>query len=148
MFDHYCSLNKAATMPIHQFFDDSDPNNSKFSIKNFKLDESTTKSFVCLIPFLVDINELELRNNQITDAVAGSIVLAAFANPSIKRLSITYNYMRISFSRTLRKLIIMQPDKINYVNVMGSFNFADHIMPVVSTFEKMRLLMSVNIAGC
>ena len=63
VFDHYCALSKAASMPIQQFFDDSDPNNSKFSIKNFKLDESTTKSFACLIPFLVDINELELRNN-------------------------------------------------------------------------------------
>ena len=122
-------------MPITQFFDDNDPNNNKFSIRNFKLDENTTKALVCLIPFLVEINELELRNNQITDSVAGSLVLAVFANPSIKRLSITYNYMRISFSRTLRKCIILSPDKINYVNVMGSFNFADHIMPVLTTFQ-------------
>ena len=54
----------------------------------------------------------------------------------------------MSCARTLRKLIILQPEKLNYINFMGSFNFADHIMPVVTSFEKMRLLMSVNVAGC
>ena len=101
VFDYYCQLNKAVSMPIAKFFDDSDPNNPKFSIKNFKLDENTVKALACLIPFLVDINEVELKNNQMLDSVSGAIVLACFANPSLKRITITYNFMRMSFSKTL-----------------------------------------------
>ena len=63
VFDYYCAIHKAVTIPLKQFFDEEDPNNVKFSIKNLKLDEEMAKSFACIIPFLVDVNELELRQN-------------------------------------------------------------------------------------
>ena len=75
-------------------------------------------------------------------------MLAIFANPSVKRMSISYNYLRNSFARTLKKLIVLAPDKISYLNVMGSINFAEHLMPIVTTVHNMRLLMSLNVAGC
>ena len=50
-------------MPIGPFFDNSDPENPKFVIRNMKLDDSSVKALACLIPFLVEIVEVELRNN-------------------------------------------------------------------------------------
>ena len=63
IFEHYCTMNKSAVIPIEPFFDTADPDNVKFSVKNFRLDENTVKSMVCLIPFLVDVVEVEFRNN-------------------------------------------------------------------------------------
>jgi len=39
----------------------------KLSYKNYHLDEMTSKALACLLPFLVNVSELELFNNQITD---------------------------------------------------------------------------------
>ena len=148
VFDYYCTEHKAAKVALASFFDDNDPKNYKFSIKNFKLDEGTTKALACIIPFLVDVNEIELKNNQIIDAVAGSIILAIFGNPTVNRISICYNYMRTSFSTTLCNLIKVAPFKINYLNLMGSINFADHLKPIVTSLSRMRQLISLSIAGC
>ena len=104
VFDFYIAFNKAATTPISQFFDNSDPSSYKLSIRNYNLDDNTAKSIACIIPFLVDLDEVELRNNQITDNVAGVIAMACFANPRIKRLTFSYNYLRNAFARTFRKL--------------------------------------------
>ena len=75
------------------------------------------------------------------------MLLAAFANPSVKRLTVTYNYMRTSFTKTLQKLIKFMPEKIGYLNFMGSLNYADHVMPVLGVLGNMKLLMSINFAG-
>ena len=50
-------------MPIGSFFDYSDPENPKFAIRNMKLEDSQVKALSCLIPFLVEIVEVEFRNN-------------------------------------------------------------------------------------
>ena len=74
-------------------------------------------------------------------------MLAAFANPSVKRLTVTYNYMRTSFTKTLSKLIKLEPNKIGYLNFMGSLNYSDHVMPLLGVLGNMKLLMSINFAG-
>ena len=98
VFDYYCTLNRAATRNIKEYFDDSDPNCYKLSIKNVQLDDNSSKALACIIPFLINITELELRGCDITDAVASAIVFAVFANPGIKRLTMTYNHLRGSFA--------------------------------------------------
>ena len=148
VFDYYISWNKAASVQLAQFFDDTDPTNYKLSVKDFKLDENTAKSIACIIPFLVNVQEVEFRNNGITDGVAAAIVMACFANPSITRISFGYNYLRHSCGRTIRKLTALLPEKIQYLNLMGSTSNPDHMNPIVQSFEMMKTLKSLNLAGC
>ena len=58
VFDYYCDLNRAPSQPIADWFDESDPNNTKFAIRNHKLDDNTIKAIACILPFLLDINEV------------------------------------------------------------------------------------------
>ena len=101
-----------------------------------------------ILPYIHGFNELELYNNQITDAVSSAILFAVFCNPTIRRITVAYNYMRNTFTQCLSKLIAQRPDKIDEINIMGSILYADHIDPLVRVFPKMSSLALLNIAGC
>ena len=122
MFDYYCDVHKAPPQPIAEWFDTSDPKNTKFSVKNRKIDDNTTKAIACILPFLLDINEVELKSTGMSDIVSGAIVMAIFSNTSIKRISITYNHLRGVFGKTLSSLMKLNQDKIHFLNIMGSIN--------------------------
>ena len=83
-----------------------------------------------------------------TDQVASTILFAVFMNPSIRRITVAYNFMRQTFCRTLARLISMKPEKITDINLMGSILNHDHIDPVIRELIKMNNLVSLNIAGC
>ena len=59
------------------------------------------------------------------------IILSFFANPTLRRISCAYNYMRNTFTRVLEKMIALAPEKLLELNVMGSITFADHIDPII-----------------
>lgn len=58
---------KASTLQLSKFYNYDDPNNIKISFKNYQLDEPTTKAICLILPHLLDFNEIEFYNNQITD---------------------------------------------------------------------------------
>ena len=130
------------------FYNYDDPNNIKLSIRNYQLDEQSVKALALVLPFIHDIDELELNNNQMNDAVASALAIAFFMNPRLKRISFAYNYIRNSFCRTLAKLISLKPEKLTDLNLMGSIAFNDHIDPIIKELPKMKYLSSLNIAGC
>ena len=101
-----------------------------------------------VLPFMMGFNELELYHNQIVDNVSPVLVFSFFANPTLRRITMAYNYMRQSFVRCLAKLISMQKDKILEINLMGSITFADHLEPLTRLLPNMRSLTSLNIGGC
>ncbi len=78
VFEHYCVEMKAAPIPIGQYIITGDNKIRKLTLKNFNLDEATTKSLACIIPFIVDIEEMEFSNNQLMDHVAATLVLGFF----------------------------------------------------------------------
>ena len=69
-------------------------------------------------------------------------------NPHLKRITFAYNFIRQTFTRTLAKLIALQPAKLTDLNLMGSILFADHIDPLIRELPKMTQLTNLNIAGC
>ena len=97
---------KAAPVNLDQFYNRDDINFPKVSIKNFTLDDNTTKALILILPYMHNFNELELYNNHLTDAVAPALLLSFFANPRMKKLTVAYNYMRTSFVRTLAELVL------------------------------------------
>ena len=54
---------KAAPVSLKDFINSSDPKNVKLSFKNYQLDQPSAKALACVIPFMTNINELELHNN-------------------------------------------------------------------------------------
>lgn len=92
-------------MNLSQFYNYDDPNSPKISFKNINLDEQVMKSIIMIIPYMLDFNEIEFFNNQINDGIAAALIFAIFANPSLRRISVSYNYMRLGLTRTLSKLI-------------------------------------------
>ena len=148
VFEFYCMECSAAPLILTQFMNYSDPNNVKLSIKNYHLDEPTAKALACVVPFMIEVTELELHNNQLTDPVAGMLALAFFMNPSLTRLSVGYNYLRSTFTKTLAKLIGQDPCKITHLNLMGSITFADHLEPLSRVMPQLNKLVVVSVAGC
>ena len=80
---------------------------------------------------MVDVQELELKNNQLSDQVSGMLVMACFANPNIKRITICYNYLRQAFGKVLRKMTLLNDTRQEYLNIMGSNSNPDHMKPIV-----------------
>ena len=85
---------KAGVIELSQFYNDDDPENKKISIKNYTLDHQTAKAFILILPYMHEFTELELFNNQLTDNVSSGLVFSYFCNPSLKKLTVAYNYMR------------------------------------------------------
>ena len=97
---------------------------------------------------MVDVQELELRNNQLSDQASGMLLMACFANPKIKRITICYNYLRQAFGKVLRKLTQLCDTRQEYLNIMGSNSNPDHMKPIVQNLNSMKSLKSLNLGGC
>jgi hypothetical protein len=72
---------------------------------------------------MLDVHEVEFWNNNMTDLVSGMMVFAIYCNPNIRKVTVAYNYLRATFSRTLKRLARDQPEKLHELNVMGSISF-------------------------
>ena len=79
---------------------------------------------------------------------ASALALGCFMNPTLKRITVAYNYIRSTFCETLSRLIAQKPEKLTDINLMGSILFHDHIDPVIKVLVKMNNLTYLNIAGC
>lgn len=89
------------------------------------------KAIIMILPYMQDFVEIEFSNNHINDSVASALVFAVFANPSLRRITIAYNYMRLGLTRCLSKLMGMRPHKLDELNLMGSILYTDHIDPIM-----------------
>lgn len=105
-----------APIDIKNFILPTDNEKTKFSIKNLTLDENTTKALACTIPFILDIYEIELSNNMISDMMSSIVLLAIFMNPSIVRINYVSNFAKINFNKTLVALMKGHPGKIKELN--------------------------------
>ena len=135
-------------LSLSKFYNYEDPKHTRLSFRNYQLDDVTAKALALVLPYIHDINEVDFGNNQMTDLVSASVVMAIFANPKINRMTMAYNYMRSTFTRVLAKLIAANPSKLTDLNLMGSIIFNDHIDPLIRELPKMPYLTNLNIAGC
>lgn len=71
---------------------------------------------------------------------ASAIAFAFFMNPSLRRITVAYNYIRQTFCRAMAKLIAMKPEKLTDINLMGSIIFPDHLDPIIRELTKMNNL--------
>lgn len=62
MFEYFCSEMNAAPIKLTDYFV-TENKARKLQIKNYNIDEPTAKSIALIIPFILDIEELELSNN-------------------------------------------------------------------------------------
>jgi len=85
---------KAAPIKLAQFYNYDDPKNTKLSFRNYQLDDQTVKAIALVLPYILDITELEMANTQITDLISSCLVFSVFMNPNLKRLTFAYNYGR------------------------------------------------------
>ena len=53
---------------------------------NYALNEPSSKAIACILPFLVNVEEVEMDNNMLSDSIGGLIVMGVFMNPTIKAL--------------------------------------------------------------
>ena len=83
-----------------------------------------------------------------TDSTVAALLFAFFAHPTLNRLTIAYNYLRLQFSRTFSALIRQYPSKILELNLMGSVSFPDHLDPIVRDLHNLQYLSILNLAGC
>ena len=58
---------KAAPIDLSKYYNETDPDNIKFQIKNYNLDDQTAKALALTIPFMLEAKEIELSNNKIHD---------------------------------------------------------------------------------
>jgi|688.fasta_scaffold338702_3 hypothetical protein len=103
-----------------------DNNRIKFSMKNYTLDDNTAKALCMTLPFMIEVQELELLNNMLNDLMVGVLLLAIYMNPTIMRFVYVANQARSVFKNTLIKMITLNPDKLKEINFMKS-------MPTVET---------------
>ena len=71
---------------------------------NYTLNEQTAKAIAGLIPFLVNVEEIEFDNNRLPDPIAGLIVMAAFMNPTVKVLRMENNPLKGCVSNAIGQL--------------------------------------------
>ena len=135
IFEYYCLETKAASFDLERFINDLNPNNKKLSFKNYPIDDLTAKALVLTIPYMHEIKEFEANSNKLSDQLSGALLMAIFVNPSIRGISIGYNFLRGCFCATLAKLIAMQPDKLKILNTMGSIAFVDSMVPIIRSLK-------------
>ena len=138
---------KAAPIDLSKYYNETDPDNIKFQIKNYNLDDQTAKALALTIPFILEVKEIDLSNNKIHDQISGAFLLATFCNPNIIRINFGYQYLRGVFAKTLVKLLGKDPERIKSLNIMGSMTNSDHSELIVRCLPLQRALNVINIAG-
>ena len=129
---------KAAPIDLSKYYNETDPDNIKFQLKNYVLDDQTAKALALTIPYMHEIKEIDLSNNKVHDQISGAFLLATFCNPFIIRLNYSYQYLRGVFAKTLVKLLMKEPERIKSLNIMGSMTNGDHSELVIRSLPLMR----------
>jgi len=62
-------------------------------------------------------------------------------------MTMTYNFQRASFCRTLTEMARAQPDKITSLNLMGSIANSDHMEHICKNLEFFTKLITINFSG-
>ena len=78
----------SAPLQIHTFITKLENGYCKLSFTNYFLNEPTLKAIAVLIPWLVNVEEVEFNNIKISDHLATSILMGVFMNPTIKTLKL------------------------------------------------------------
>ena len=63
VFEYFCIEFKAAPLVFTKFMEQQESKWYKVTFKNYHLNEATAKAIACLIPFLVNVDEIEFDNN-------------------------------------------------------------------------------------
>lgn len=84
IFEWYCHVFKAAPLTFRKFMSRMDTGYWKVSFINYSLNEPTLKAIACLLPFLVNVEEIHLENNKINDHLAAVLIFSCFMNPVLK----------------------------------------------------------------
>ena len=92
----------------------------KVSFINYALNEPTLKAFACLLPFLVNVEEIHFENNKINDHLAAVIIFSCFMNPTLKSIKIHMSLMRGCATKTMSKCSEEFRDKIHIISVQNS----------------------------
>jgi hypothetical protein len=66
----------------------------KLSFNNYSLNEPAAKSIAVLIPFLVNVVEVEFINNKMEDHITSALAMAIFMNPTITSFRFNSNYLK------------------------------------------------------
>ena len=86
IFEYFCLEFKAAPLTIKKFMEPQENGWQKLSFVNYALNEPSSKAIACILPFLVNVEEVEMDNNMLSDSIGGLIVMGVFMNPTIKAL--------------------------------------------------------------
>ena len=105
MFEFFCLEFKAAPLVFGKFMEKQESGWWKVSFKNYHLNEPTTKAIACLIPYLVNVDEVEFDNNQINDQIAACVAMSIFMNPMIKTFRFMNNNCKASFCSSIHALV-------------------------------------------
>jgi len=84
----------------------------KLSFTNYSLNEPILKAIACTIPFLVNVEEIQMENNRMSDSLTSIIILSAFMNPTTSRLIINMNHIRGCATKSLQMCGKQMKDKI------------------------------------
>ena len=86
IFEYFCLEFKAAPLNINKFIESLENGWKKVSFVNYALNEQSSKAIACILPFLVNVEEVVFVNNGLTDQIGGLVVMGVFMNPTIKVL--------------------------------------------------------------
>jgi uncharacterized protein YjbI with pentapeptide repeats len=143
---------KAAPLVINKFLEkhnlDQEHSWMKLNFKNYHLNEPTCKAIACLIPFLVNVDEVEMDNNQIGDNIAAVIAMAIFMNPIIKTFKYTNNTGKAAFCSTIHSVVRSQPHKLHSLSLASSVSLPDNMEKLVRGLPANKSLSDINLSGC
>jgi hypothetical protein len=120
----------------------------KLSFNNYVLTEAMVKAISCILPFLVNVEEVEFIGNGITDLMSSILALSIFMNPTIDKVAFSNNHVRGAFVNVFKWCIPFQASKLLQFSVMGSFSFVEHFEKFSHEFYKFKSMQVLNISNC
>jgi len=123
IFEFYCLELKAGPIPINDFIHTLEDGFGwmKLKFKNYILNEPTLKAIACVIPFMVNVKEVEFQTNGIQDHLSCALILACYMNPTIDSFKMDGNPLRGASVNTMNEMVKHFPTKKQTMFLVGSY---------------------------
>lgn len=122
------------------FLFEGDNNTTKLSFRNYHLDENTGKALACTIPFMTNIDEVEMISNGLSDHLITTIIMAVFMNPTVKKFVVSKNYCRTIFAKTFAALIKQMPEKLHTIFAIDCMPLSEVVEPFARVLPQCKVL--------
>mmetsp|Transcript_25236 Transcript_25236/g.39054 ORF Transcript_25236/g.39054 Transcript_25236/m.39054 type:complete len:231 (-) Transcript_25236:3540-4232(-) len=142
VYEHHCVEYNCQPINLEQYY-------SKHTLhfKGIYFPDNQIKAMCSVIPLIWNVRHIKFEKNNLSDEMAAPIMIAAFMNPGVQKLSFINNFLRATAANTFMALAAANPSKIYELDLKFSVQVGDHCDSFTFDLYKQMNLNTICLQG-